>query len=86
MKSKQGRLGHMKIVIYYEKCPPCSDLKCVDNCPWGVFQVGTDKKPLVWDAASCIQCGICENICPNNAIKIKRERKNFSSVQNITPL
>jgi NAD-dependent dihydropyrimidine dehydrogenase PreA subunit len=86
MKCEQRKIKRMKIVINYEKCSPCPDLKCVDNCPWGVFQVGKDKKPLVWDAASCIECGICENICPNNAIKVKRERKNFSSVQNINSL
>jgi NAD-dependent dihydropyrimidine dehydrogenase PreA subunit len=72
----------MKIIIDYEKCPPCPDPKCVDICPWGVFQVGTDKKPLVWDVTSCIQCGICEDICPNKAIKIKREEKNLVSSKN----
>jgi NAD-dependent dihydropyrimidine dehydrogenase PreA subunit len=67
----------MEIIIDYEKCTPCPELKCVDTCPWGVFQVGPDKKPRVLDAASCSQCGICENLCPTKAIKVKR--KDFSS-------
>ncbi|MEM1589642.1 MAG: ferredoxin family protein [Candidatus Bathyarchaeia archaeon] len=62
----------MKITINYEKCPPCPDLKCVDNCPWGVFQANPNEKPLVADAASCILCGICEDLCPYKAIKVKR--------------
>ncbi|MBX5320452.1 4Fe-4S binding protein [Candidatus Bathyarchaeota archaeon A05DMB-3] len=67
----------MEIMIDYEKCTPCPELKCVDTCPWGVFQVGPDKKPRVLDAASCSRCGICENLCPTKAIKVKR--KDFSS-------
>lgn len=65
----------MEIIIDYARCPPCSELKCVDNCPWGVFQVEAGKKPWVADAASCVLCGICEDICPYKAIKVKREKR-----------
>ena len=64
----------MEIEIDYEKCPPCSELKCVDNCPWGVFQADVDTKPKIADAASCVLCGICEEICPFKAIKVKKEK------------
>jgi len=62
---------NMEIIIDYEKCPPCLELKCVDNCPLGVFQTVSNEKPWVADAASCTFCGICEEICPCKAIKIK---------------
>jgi NAD-dependent dihydropyrimidine dehydrogenase PreA subunit len=69
MKEENG----IEIVINYEKCPPCQDSTCIDTCPWGVFQIGSDKKPQVWDIASCTACGVCENLCPHKAIKLKRK-------------
>lgn len=62
-----------KIIIDSLKCLPCSELICVDTCPWGVFQMGRDGKIEVVDPVSCTLCGLCENLCPNKAIKILRE-------------
>jgi len=63
----------VQITIDYNKCPPCSELVCIDICPWGVFQQGPDKKPQLKEVASCTVCGLCESLCPSKAIKIKRK-------------
>ena len=65
-----------ELVLDRGKCAPCPELFCIDNCPWGVFQLGPDKKPQVFDAASCNVCGLCESLCPNKAIRLKRKRFN----------
>ena len=57
-----------EVLIDYNKCPPCSELVCIGVCPQGVLAKGENGKPQVVDVLSCNQCGICENLCPVQAI------------------
>lgn len=61
----------MKIKIDYVKCQNCNSYTCVDCCAMAVFSL-QNKKPVIVDYDSCTLCGICEDLCPNNAIKIKK--------------
>ncbi|MEJ2280343.1 MAG: 4Fe-4S binding protein [Candidatus Bathyarchaeota archaeon] len=61
----------MKIKIDYVKCQDCRSYTCVDCCAMAVFHLH-ENKPVVIDLDSCTVCGICEDLCPMNAIKIEK--------------
>lgn len=45
---------------------------CIDNCPKKVLGK-KNMKAIVIQEKECIKCGICENICPDFAINIRRD-------------
>ncbi len=56
----------------YAIAAPCvdhRDLACKEACPVGAIagQDGADRKLYV-DPDTCIDCGVCEGVCPNGAI------------------
>lgn len=61
------------VVVDYAKCPPCPTLICVGVCPFGVLEVGANGKPQATDLNSCTCCGVCESLCPTEAIKVTKE-------------
>lgn len=48
-----------------QACNLCG--KCVDACPSGIFQKGTDSI-LVRNADLCLRCGRCARSCPKDAV------------------
>lgn len=54
--------------MYYvtEACVKCKYTDCVDMCPTDCFYEGENM--LVIDPEGCISCGVCEPMCPVNAI------------------
>lgn len=56
-----------QIDVDAEKCNDC--FKCVDICPFGVFEV-KEKKVSVAHPKQCHLCLACEAECPVHAIKI----------------
>ena len=58
--------GMPKAVIHAEKCIQC-DL-CRQNCRFEAINVNHEYKV---DSYSCEGCGVCETICPVNAIALK---------------
>ena len=44
--------------------------KCVKTCPKGAIAL-TDNCAVV-DPAKCVGCGMCEKVCPNQAIRAVR--------------
>lgn len=59
----------------YIICPPCDkDYECVEVCPVGCIhplkdeQGALEAKTLYIDPEACIDCGICESVCPMEAI------------------
>jgi ferredoxin len=68
-----GRLN-----VSAEKCTLC--LACVGSCPEGALldgqQSGEDKPQLRFLERNCVQCGLCEKTCPEQAISLE-PRWNF---------
>lgn len=57
------------IVVNTDTCTLC--LACVSQCPVGALLDNPDKPQLRFRESACLQCGICENTCPENAITLK---------------
>lgn len=49
-----------------EDCIKCKFTDCVDPCPVDCFHEGPNT--LVIDPDECIDCALCEPVCPANAI------------------
>ena len=60
----------MEIKIEFVKCDNCKSYTCVDCCAMAVFSL-QENRPTIVDLDSCTQCGICADLCPQNAIEIK---------------
>ncbi|MBZ4644255.1 MAG: hypothetical protein PWQ25_1885 [Deferribacteres bacterium] len=52
------------------KCSLC--LACVNHCKIGALSANQMNYSLNHNPSYCIQCGICEDVCPENAIKIRK--------------
>ncbi|MGL6298022.1 MAG: glutamate synthase-related protein, partial [Methanobacteriaceae archaeon] len=51
-------------------CGEC--FSCLNNCPYGVYElVGSENaEPYPVNLKNCVGCGICSEMCPNNAISV----------------
>lgn len=64
----------IEIRIDGERCKGCNI--CVEVCQAEVLAAGTDENPLgyrppvISDPEGCLDCGICEMLCPDLAIII----------------
>ncbi|MFH0876331.1 MAG: ATP-binding protein [archaeon] len=56
-----------KAVIDNEKCISCK--LCIENCYFGAIEQRDNK--IVVKEFGCEGCGVCELVCPNNAVKLK---------------
>ncbi|WP_249977782.1 4Fe-4S binding protein [Vreelandella olivaria] len=43
---------------------------CVSNCPTPALKAGGEAPSLSFREADCIQCGLCEQACPEDAIRL----------------
>lgn len=50
-------------------CHHCEAPICVQRCPIGAISKRTEDGIVVINSEVCINCRICENACPYNAIK-----------------
>ena len=53
---------------------------CVDSCPSETLKIGEDGKPVI-DEKYCIYCSMCEKVCPEDAIVVKRTSVACSDVK-----
>ncbi|TVP47740.1 MAG: 4Fe-4S dicluster domain-containing protein [Halomonas sp.] len=56
------------IQVDRDACTLCH--ACVSNCPTPALKSGTDQPALSFLEADCVQCGLCEQACPENAITL----------------
>ena len=57
-----------KIDINSDKCTLC--LACVSLCPTGALADHPDRPEVQFTENACVQCGVCENTCPETAIQL----------------
>jgi NAD-dependent dihydropyrimidine dehydrogenase PreA subunit len=50
------------------KCNGCR--MCINVCPHNVFSI-VNKKAVIINKDSCMECGACEKNCPENAINVR---------------
>jgi len=70
-----------KVFVIKDRCKGCSF--CVTYCPMGVLEISKDFNakgyhfPAIKDMDNCINCGLCEMLCPDFAIwsVLKEERR-----------
>jgi len=71
--------------IDYNKCEGIAD--CVDACPVGCIKPGEGKNKkgtnFYWiNFNTCIDCGICIQVCPVEGAVIAEERSDLQRVSN----
>ena len=54
------------VLVDTGSCTLC--LSCVSLCPSGALGDNPDKPQLRFQEDACLQCGLCSNICPEDAI------------------
>lgn len=59
--------GHL--LVDTDACTLC--MACVSTCPAGALLDGRDSPALRLVEASCVQCGLCEQACPESAITLE---------------
>lgn len=64
--SKSSAFG--EISVDKQACTLC--MSCVSVCPMGAVVDGVDKPQLNFIEDLCVQCGMCETACPENAIEL----------------
>jgi len=71
-----------EVVVDTDACTLC--LACVTVCPGRALQDGESKPQLKLIESACLQCGLCEKACPENAISLN-PRYLFDSEQARAP-
>ena len=62
-----------------EKCTLC--MGCVAVCPAGAILDNKDRPCLSFIEWNCVQCGLCENTCPEKAISLNARLLSDSNIR-----
>ena len=68
----QVKIPHGEVHIIVDRCKGCGF--CVEYCPKGVLELSTEfnakgyHPPYVKTPVECVNCDLCERICPEFAI------------------
>jgi ferredoxin len=57
------------LLINKDTCTLC--LSCVSACPAAALQDNPERPQLKFIEKNCVQCGLCEQTCPENAITLQ---------------
>lgn len=77
-KGKTTKDDQKIITVFHGLCKGCG--LCIENCPQKAIvfsqkDVGVYNDPTVEiDLEKCNACKICENICPDYALKIEKKK------------
>jgi ferredoxin len=55
-----------EILVDPQRCTLC--MACTGACPTGALLAGNESPQLKFIEENCVQCGLCEQTCPENAI------------------
>ncbi|MBK8907350.1 MAG: 4Fe-4S ferredoxin [Rhodospirillales bacterium] len=65
-----------EVRLSLDRCTLC--LACVGVCPMAALGDNPDRPQLTFTEINCVQCGLCRNTCPENAIALT-PRLNFAA-------
>ena len=71
-------LPHGEVFIIKDRCKGCG--YCVEYCPRDVLELSAEfnikgyHPPYAKDPEACVQCGLCEMICPDFAIYVVEKK------------
>lgn len=69
-KQRRVKKGIAKTHVRTDDCDGCKS--CVQlGCPAIKFDIHAKKSGI--DVVACVDCGLCSQVCPNNAIKMRRK-------------
>jgi ferredoxin len=57
-----------EVVVNGEQCTLC--MSCVSICPQGALLSSDGLPQLKFMETNCVQCGLCENACPESVISL----------------
>ena len=58
-----------EVQVDADKCTLC--MSCVGVCPTSALMAGGEFPRLSFKEWNCVQCGLCENACPEDAIDLR---------------
>ena len=70
----------MPVLINFKICDNDKACNGMDICPQGVFSWNEDKKTLEIDNENCISCGLCEEACMVDAIKVAKTEEEYNKI------
>jgi NAD-dependent dihydropyrimidine dehydrogenase PreA subunit len=56
------------INVNMDCCTGCGE--CVNICPVGVYQMGSNGKTDPFQAGECVGCMSCVEVCPDKCIEV----------------
>jgi len=68
-----------EVQVDTEKCTLC--MGCVAVCPAGAILDNKDRPCLSFIEWNCVQCGLCENTCPEKAISLNARLLTDSNIR-----
>ena len=61
--------AHGQVLVDSQRCTMC--MSCVGACPASALMDGGDRPLLRFLERNCVQCGLCEATCPEDAIRLE---------------
>lgn len=59
-----------QVLVNTDACTLC--MSCVSICPTGALQSASEEAPVLsFTEGDCVQCGLCQNACPEKAISLE---------------
>ena len=71
----------MPVIINFKICDNAKECGGIETCPTGALSWDEKNKTIKIDNSKCTSCGLCENACPVEAIKVAKTEKGYQEIK-----